>query len=421
MRNFFVIWLILLSGKMFSQTKPAVFINCATTETRCYRDYLFQTLSTCQFVWDATNAQVQILVTEKINSQGGFRVNIEFTGMNELTGKKDTLWFDLSQGQTEEYIRTTMATTIAKGLAFLFHHTPYESAFEVKTAETQHNPVASLKPPKDPWNLWNFTAAIEGYTEGQSNYVFYNIEPKFTARRISPQHKFVLNLQQGYKRNSYTIDGQRQAILVKSADAIALYAYALGEHWSVGGMTHYRSNEYTNLRHSFRLAPLIEYNLFPYSKNMVRQMRFVYQAGIQTFAYRGETIYNKIKETLPYQRLTLLTDITRNWGSIRGSVQSSSYLNNLRKNRLSFVSEVSFRLAKGLFFSVTGQFEVVNDQISLLKNPLSDTVYLLGGQQLATKNNFWAEFGLNYTFGSKFSSIVNPRMGYLDEVWFQNR
>lgn len=408
-------------SQVFAQTKPTIFINCSTNETRCYRDYLFQTLSNCHFVWDATNAQVQILVTEKANSQGGFRVNFEFTGMNELAGKKDTLWFDLPQGQTEEYVRTRMVATISKGLAFLFHHTSYEKVFEAQPVAFKENPVASVETTKDPWNLWNFTAAIEGYTEGQSSYLFYNVEPKLTARRITPQDKFVLNLQQGFKRNSYTIDGERASILVKSLDAISLYARALGEHWSIGGMAHYRRNEYTNLRHSLRVAPLLEYNVFPYSKNMIKQMRFVYQAGVQTFGYFGKTIFDKTTETLPYHRLTLLTDITRNWGSVRGSVQSSSYLNDLRKNRLSFVSEVSFRLAKGLFFSVTGQFEVVNDQISLLKNPLNDTIYLLGGQQLATKNNFWAEFGLNYTFGSKFNSIVNPRMGYLDEVWFQNR
>ncbi|WP_109744546.1 hypothetical protein [Arcicella aurantiaca] len=405
-----------------SQSTANVFINCATTETRCYRDYLFQTLSNCNFVWDANNADVQILVSEKQNSQGGFRINFEFTGMKTLFGKKDTLWFDLPQGQTEEFIRTNIVQQISKGLNYLFHHTIFAQSFDIKPlAILKTEPKPNQAQQHDPWNLWNFTASVEGYIEGQSNYLFYNIEPKFTARKITPKHKWVLNIQQGFKQNSYTINEEKQSILVKSLDIIPLYAGSINEHWSWGAMIHYRTNEYVNLKSSVRIAPIIEYNIFPYSKNLVKQMRLAYQIGLQKQRYLGETIYEKLEETLPYQRLALLTDITRNWGSIRGTVQSSSFLNDLQKNRLSFSSEFSFRLAKGLFFNVNGQFEIINDQISLLKKPLADDVYLLGGQQLATKNNFWGEFGLTYTFGSKYNSIVNPRMGYLDEVWFQNK
>jgi hypothetical protein len=415
------ILLLFLLKIAYAQQKPNVFINCATTETRCYRDYLFQSLNNCNFVWDATNADVQVLVTEKPNSQGGFRVNFEFTGMNTLLGKKDTLWFDLPQGQTESFVRESIANNISRGLVFMFHHSPFEHTFDLKPnaqlGETSTDSISHT----DPWRLWNFTAGIEGYTEGQSNYLFYLLTPKLTIRKITPDHKFVINIEQGFKKNSYQIDGQKQSILIKSLDVIPLYARSINQHWSLGAMAHYRSNEYTNIKNSLRIAPLVEYNFFPYAQNMIRQIRMVYQAGIQTMKYYGETVNNKTTEVLPYQRLTLLSDITRNWGSVRGSVQSSSYLNTLRSNRLSFVSELSFRLAKGLFFNITGQFEIVNDQISLLKNDLDERVYLLGGQQLPTKNNFWAEFGLTYNFGSKFNSIVNPRLGYLDEIWFQNR
>ena len=411
----------LLSGSVWAQQKPNIYINCATSTTRCYQDYLLQSLYTCNFVRDASSATIQVLVTEKPNSQGGYRINFEFTGMNELVGKKDTIFFDLPQGQTEEYVRSMIVTHLSKGLSFLLHHTAFEKAFDAKVNESFVQADSGYIENRDLWKGWNFTAAFEGYMEGQSNYLYYNVGPKIAIRKITPKHKLVVNIQQGFKKNSYTIDEIKQSILIKSLDIIPLYARSINEHWSVGGIMHYRSSEYSNIKSSIRIAPLLEYNLFPYSKNTIKQIRFVYQAGVQSFDYYGESIWNKIQETLPYQRLAILTDVTRNWGSIRGSVQSSSYLNDLTKNRLSFVSECSFRLAKGLFFNITGQFEMVNDQISLLKNPLDETTYLLGGQQLATKNNFWAEFGISYNFGSKYTSIVNPRMGSLDEVWFQNK
>jgi hypothetical protein len=140
--------------------------------------------------------------------------------------------------------------------------------------------------------------------------------------------------------------------------------------------------------------------------------------GWQHFGYSDTTINNRLKENRLYNRLAVITDITRNWGSIRSSVQANAFLDNWKQNRITFNSFVSLRVAKGLNFFVEGRFEIVNYQISLLKNPLSDNVYLLGGHQLPTKNYFAAEFGVLFTFGSLFSNIVNPRMGQIDEIDF---
>lgn len=147
------------SGRILAQLKPSIFVNCATSETRCYRDYLFQKLSNCHFVWDASTANVQVLITEKRNSLGGFRINLEFTGMNQLAEKKDTLYFDLLQSQTEEYIRNAMVTHISKGLSYLFHHTIYENIFKIQTNDSVLEIPSIVPESVDKWKAWNFTTA----------------------------------------------------------------------------------------------------------------------------------------------------------------------------------------------------------------------------------------------------------------------
>ncbi|WP_028526897.1 hypothetical protein [Runella limosa] len=416
MRNFFVFWLMLLSGNTFSQTKPAVFANCATQNTRCYRDYLVQTITNCSFVWDAANADVQILITEKPNSTGGVRLNLEFTGMKTLVGKKDTLFCDIPQGQTDDFTRTNLVETIQLGLLHIFHHTLWQGVFKAQRVEgTAQETQKSLT---DKWNYWNFTPGINGYTEGQSNSLFLRLNAEIAIRRVTDKSKFILNGRYSSKRNSITLDDEKLAMHINSLNFIPLYVRSLNNHWSVGVTGQYQQDEYKNLLSSYRIAPVLEYNIFPYTANAQKQLRIVYQAGLHNFTYYGTTIFNKNQERKPYQRLTVITDITRNWGSLRGSIQSSSFLDYLKQNRLTFTSLIAIRIAKGLSFNVEGQFELVNDQISLLKEPLNGNVYILGGQQLPTKSYFWAEFGFTYTFGSIFSSIVNPRMGQIDEIEF---
>jgi hypothetical protein len=413
-----VLCLLLFYTKAAAQDKPNVFVNCATTETRCFRDYLFQTISNCNFVWDQSQAEVVVLITEKPAATGGILLTIEFTGMNSLLHKKDTLTCNIPQASTDEFIRTTLCATILRGLQFMFHHTAWQDIFSSHVVSSL--PEAGLKKVriKDKWNYWNFTPGINGWIEGQSNALFIEWNKELTARRITNKNKFILNLQHSTKYSSYTVETGKISIAVNKFNAIPLYVFAINNYWSIGGTGQYEMDEYKNIKNNYRIAPIIEYNIFPYTINAQKQLRIAYQMGWQHFGYSDTTINNRLKENRLYNRLAVITDITRNWGGIRSSVQANAFLDNWKQNRITFNSFVSLRVGKGLNFFVEGRFEIVNDQISLLKNPLSDNVYLLGGHQLPTKNYFVAEFGVLFTFGSLFSNIVNPRMGQIDEIDF---
>jgi hypothetical protein len=254
--------------------------------------------------------------------------------------------------------------------------------------------------------------------EGQSNSFFIEAGATFTAQRVTPKHKLIINSKYETKHSSIDLKDESISMSIKRYAVLPLYARSISEHWSVGVTGRFEVNEYANISSSYRAAPLIEYNIFPYSINAQKQLRLVYQLGVQHFSYLDTTIYNSLKETKPYHRVSVVTDITRNWGSVRNSLHYNTYLDHIEVNRITFTSLMSIRIAKGLFFFVEGQFDIVHDQISLLKNDLDDNVYILGGQQLPTKSYFWAEFGINFNFGSRFNSIVNPRMGQIDELGF---
>jgi hypothetical protein len=72
---------------------------------------------------------------------------------------------------------------------------------------------------------------------------------------------------------------------------------------------------------------------------------------------------------------------------------------------------LSVRIFKGLAWNVRGRFERIHDQLSLPRGETSLDEVLLKRKELATEYDYSISMGLNYTFGSVFSNVVNPRFG----------
>ena len=53
----------------------------------------------------------------------------------------------------------------------------------------------------------------------------------------------------------------------------------------------------------------------------------------------------------------------------------------------------------------------IHDQLYLRKGSATTTSVLLRQQALKTSYSYYGNVGLNYTFGSIFNNIVNPRFG----------
>jgi len=59
----------------------------------------------------------------------------------------------------------------------------------------------------------------------------------------------------------------------------------------------------------------------------------------------------------------------------------------------------------------TGGGSRIHDQLGLPKRGATEEEVLLHRREIATQYSFHAGFGLNYTFGSIYSNVVNPRFG----------
>jgi hypothetical protein len=67
------------------------------------------------------------------------------------------------------------------------------------------------------------------------------------------------------------------------------------------------------------------------------------------------------------------------------------------------------RLFKGFSFNISGGYSRIRDQVGLPKAQATTEEILLRSQQRATGYSYNMNFGVNYSFGSIFNSVVNPR------------
>jgi hypothetical protein len=79
------------------------------------------------------------------------------------------------------------------------------------------------------------------------------------------------------------------------------------------------------------------------------------------------------------------------------------------KWRASIGGHVSVRVFRGLNVNVGGDLSSIHDQINLRLKDLSDEDVLVRARERGTSYRYFMNFGISYTFGSIFNSVVNPR------------
>ncbi len=391
-------------------TRIRLFINCRGEA--CFEDFFKTELSFFQTVRDLGQADVQVFIVQQTTASGGQRYTLRFIGQKSFSGSEDSTSVLTEPADTEASIRGRLLSAISTGLAPFVMRTPWRSAIHVTFPARTGDALLAVR---DPWRAWVFTLGISGNVDGESNRRSITTENYLSITRITPTHKAVLNGWYEATRTRFTYDTNDVRVTVSSGGLRPYYAHALSNRWSVGMFGSVWYDRFRNIRLHYRLAPAVEYNIFPHAENTRRQLRIGYQIGQRRFEYYDTTIYNVIGEWRAYQQLAVVAAFAQPWGSLNGLLQYNSYLNNLRQDRYSARLQMSVRLLRGLNFTVDGAGSIVNDQISLSKRVASEEQLLLRGTQLPTSVLYEIGVGLNLVFGSANNSIVNPRFEGIDD------
>jgi hypothetical protein len=393
-----------------SQPLLKLFLNCSQSWF-CYEEYIKTELSAFDFVRDRFQSDVEMLVIRQDGANGGALYTIEMLGHHGLESMRDTLTFATKQSDTDDMIRQQLAKVLKLGLV---RYAVKSQVNDAITLDFKKRNSSELTKQADPWDYWVFNTEVWANMEGESNYFRLSAEANVSARRITADSKTAFRVWFGRNQSNYTVNGEQFSATTERWGATGQYVKSIDEHWSVGVTYFGEHSIFRNLLFAQRITPAVEYNIFPYSENTRRQLRLVYEAGFQHLSYIQETVFSKMNEGRPMQRLSVITDVNQQWGSVNIALRGMNYLDNFSQHRLSMDSRLNLRIVEGLSINVWGSASLIRDQISLAKESVNQSTALLQGQQLPTAFSYWTSFGISYTFGSIFNSVVNPRMGQIE-------
>jgi len=414
MLSFLVIAITIASGATAQDTikndslrKDAlnVYFNCPY----CDMDYMKKEITYINYVRDQKDAQLYIMVTEMSTGGGGEEYSIYFIGQKEFTGKNDTLKYTSSPNDTDDEIRKVGNQMLKLGMMSYVAKTPLGKEININF----NAPVGASEEIKDPWKSWVFSINGNGYMNGQEAIKYYYLYSYLDASKVTEKMRLNFSASYDINQTKFEIDDSTTVISHSDSKSIyGLYVGSLGDHWSAGGSVSANSSTYSNIAFSASFFPSIEYNLFKYAESTRRQLRFKYNIGIDDNKYIDTTIFNKTKEILCVHSLTISYKVIEKWGSISTSVYGSNYLHDFSKNSLSFNTNLSIRIFKGLSLTLYGNLQLIHDQIGLPKAGATPEEILTQQKQLATQYYYYGSAGLTYTFGSIYNNVVNPRFGY---------
>jgi len=379
---------------------PKVYLDCG----RCDFDFIRTEIAFVNFVRDRQEACIHIMFTDQGLANGGRKNTLTFIGLRCFLSKNDTISYTIRRDDTWDDERRKMVKYLKMGLVSYVARTPVAEDLSV---EYTGSDTAIIK--EDKWDNWVFRVNLGGFVRGEESKQHRNLDGRIRADRITEDWKIRLSQYFEYREESYKIDEKTVTGISRRTDFDGVIVKSLTDHLSAGLMSEAASSSYSNTDFSFSLGAAVEYNIFPYSESTRREFRLFYTLGTAYIRYIEPTIYNKMEETLQTELLGVRLEIKQPWGRINLSAEGSHYFHDLTKNRLRLVNSVHLNLIRGLSLEVRGEVSRIHDQLSLPKGDSTSEEILLEVKEVQTQYSSWLRLGIEYTFGSIYNNVVNPR------------
>jgi hypothetical protein len=404
-----VVLAVLPSGAQIPPAKPAgppqalpkVFLDWPGADIGFFRTEI----PFVEFVSGLDEARVKVLVTPQ-GPPGSETFLLEFSGLKEFQGDDNTLTHTPAPGDKPEDVRKGLAGLIKLGLMRYVAKTPAAKFVSVNFQDLV-KPTAVV----DKWDFWVFNLSANSFLMGETQYRDAMYYGSLSASRVTPELKIRTSVYGNIQKMRFDFGDDIYESSSNAYGFSGLIVKSLSQHWSAGAFLSIQSSTYSNLKVGVSAAPAVEFNFFPYSESTKKQFRVLYRIGYTRARYNEETVYFKTAESLLQESLSFAYEVKRPWGMISLNLEGSNYFHDFSKNRIELGGEVSFRIWRGLSFEVGGSYAKIRDLLSLPRGGASYEEVLLRQRQLATGYQYSFSVGLNFTFGSTRSNVVNPRFG----------
>jgi hypothetical protein len=387
-----------------SRNEPLrVFIDCAS----CDDNYIRTEVTFVNYVRDRALADVHVLITTQATG-GGTQYTLKFIGLERFKGLENSLTYSASQTSTSDERRRGLVAVLKLGLIRYVADSPIASRLKV-TFDAPPNPQQS-NVVRDPWNFWVFRVGASGEIEAEEQNDERRLSGSFSANRTTDRWKFDLQGTAGYEREQFELDEDDTFTATsRNGEVVGLLVKSLTAHWSAGATAAVGTSTFENYDLRSRVAPGIEFNVFPYRESTRRILTMFYSVGLRTADYSEETIFGKLSERFLDHQLAASIGLRQPWGTASGALELVHYLNRTDKYRLEGFGEIDVRLFKGFSLELFARGSRRRDHLSLRRGSATLEEILVRQRELATGYEYEIGFGFSYSFGSIFNNVVNPR------------
>jgi hypothetical protein len=396
-----------------ADTRIRVFLDCQNAP--CDRNFFITDLPFALWTQDRLDADIHLLITRIGTAAGGGEYTLSFVGQKAFAPRIDTLHTFLPPNTTDDVRRRELTRVAKVGLAPYAMRRPGAERFSIRYEAPKEGAMTpKMTSLKDPWNFWVYRVRANGSGSAESRGSNYEITGNVSANRITEDWKLTFSGRNEYRANSFKLSsGDTRRFALRSADANVRLVKSLTSHWSIGTNAGTGYSEFRNTQASASADVSAEYNFYHWNEATSRQLIGLISLGHRYFDYYQETIYGVRSEHRPVARAILATESRQTWGNVDGSLRYTRFLHNASTYSVSFSGRTNIRLSRGLSLELRGDAAKVNDQLFLARGDASDDEVLTRQRALATSFRLSGSIGLNFTFGSIYNSIVNPR---LDEL-----
>lgn len=400
---------LLTSPTVAQQTEVLrVFLDC----NRCDRSYIRQEIHFVDYVRDKEDADVHMLITQQRTGSGGTEFTIRFLGRSTFRDQDSRLIYVSPNSDTRDEERIGLVRYIKIGLI------PYVSSTSaidnLDITYDEDTDLVQTSSEEDKWNNWVFELGGRAFFDGEESQKSLFLSGGVSADRVTEDWKINLGYDYDYNKRTFidedSLGNETTDIFITRGQRFdGRVVKSISNHWSAGVFTEAFSSSRNNIDISWQASPALEYNIYPYSEYAEHEISFLFLVSTALYDYDETTIYNKDAEVLIKPQIRSRLDFTQPWGEIEGRLNLSTFLHDLHKNRVDLRLEFDFRVFRGLDFSIDGRYSLINDQLSIPRGDISNAEQLLNLRQQLTSYSYGGSIGIEYSFGSIYNNVVNPR------------
>ncbi len=373
----------------------------------CDREFIKRNIDWVNYVRDQQDSDVHVWVMSIRNGGNGRKYLLRFIGRKKYESVHFELEKHIDRTKTQVETQKKLIETLAGGLM------PFavsNSRMPRITIENDPGPRSNHDSTGSSWNNWIFELGLDLEYSREVSRKDIEWGGEIEANRTTERWRIRTELEFDYEYNEIDRDDNRIISILNRYDFDGSVVKSLTDHWSAGIFSGIWKNSVENTALGMQLNGALEYNIFPYDQSHLREFTLAYFIGPRYMNYQEETIFGFSNEFLAGQQLSIEYNLRKTWGGVDLEVDAFHYFHDIKKNRLTVEAGTNIRIIKGFFVRVSGEYELIHDQIFLPRRDASIEDILLQRKILATNYSFDLNVGLVFTFGAIYNNVVNTRL-----------